>query len=236
MIKLFMFLRRAPGLTREEFWERWHGEHAPLIAEAPTVAHRVRRYVQNRAIAEAAIPQLVLSDFDGVDELSFDTLDDLNATIGEPRDRDRLAASVARLTAPEGTVALVTEESVQFDRGFGAVKLIGLSRRAARFETREDWIRYWIDVHGPLAHGVGEFTRYYGRYVHNYVLPSPLGTGGMDPEFDGIVEEWLESVDAFARCLAEPAYLEIVRPDELEFVDFGRSHMLIAEEHLIHEG
>ena len=125
---------------------------------------------------------------------------------------------------------------MQFDRGFGAVKFIGLSRRSARFATREDWIRYWIDVHGPLAHEISEFTRYYGRYVHNYVLPSDIGSGGQRPEYDGIVEEWLESVEDFARCLAEPKYLEIVRPDEIAFVDFGRSHMMVTEEHVVLAG
>ena len=117
---------------------------------------------------------------------------------------------------------------MQFDRGGGKIKFIGLSRRSAEFATREDWIRYWVDVHGPLAHGIPEFTRYYGRYVHNYVLPSDVGSRGRDPEYDGIVEEWLDSVEAFAQCLSEPKYLELVRPDELVFVDFARSHMLVT--------
>ena len=233
MIKLFVFLRRRPEPTSERFWDAWQSEHALAIGESHEFTRRVRRYVQNRAIPGATIPELALSDFDGVDELWFDTLEDLTATVEEPGTRNRLAASVAELTAPDRALALVAEESVQFDRGFGAVKFIGLSHRAAGFATREDWIRYWIDVHGPLAHGIDEFTRYYGKYVHNYVVPSEVGTGGLDPNFDGIVEEWLESVEAFTRCLGEPRYLETVRPDELRFVDFSRSHMLVTEEHVI---
>ena len=233
MVKLFVFLRRRPELTPEGFWEAWQSDHALASAESRELTRRVRRYVQNRAIPGAAIPELTLSDFDGVDELWFDTLADLTAALEEPATRERRAASAAALTAPGGAIALVAEESVQFDRGFGAVKFIGLSHRAAGFATREDWIRYWIDVHGPLAHGIEEFTRYYGRYVHNYVLPSELGAGGLEPGFDGIVEEWLESVEAFTRCLEEPKYLETVRPDEVRFVDFSRSHMLVTEEHVI---
>jgi hypothetical protein len=60
---------------------------------------------------------------------------------------------------------------VQFDRGFGDVKFIGLSKRPASM-AHDQWLRYWIEVHGPLAHGVPEFTRHYGKYVHNYVIPS----------------------------------------------------------------
>jgi hypothetical protein len=37
------------------------------------------------------------------------------------------------------------------------------------------------------------------------------------------------------RCLAEPAYLEHVRPDEVKFVDFARSHLMLAEEHVIYD-
>ena len=71
--------------------------------------------------------------------------------------------------------------------------------------------------------------------MHNYVLPSDVGSGGRAPEYDGIVEEWLDSVEAFAQCLAEPKYLELVRPDEVAFVDFARSHMLLTEELVLHE-
>jgi hypothetical protein len=72
--------------------------------------------------------------------------------------------------------------------------------------------------------------------VHNYVVPTDVASGGRHPEFDGIVEEWLESVEDFARCLAEPKYLELVRPDEIAFVDFSRSHMMVTEEHVVLAG
>ncbi len=217
MIKLFEFLRRAPGLPQDEFREAWidHGGHARRGGV---------RYVQNHAIPGAAVPHLTLSDFDCADEHWFRSV------------KEVAAGADSDLVDPAATIRLVAEESVEFDRGFGKVKFIGLSRRAARFATREDWIRYWIDVHGPLAHAIPEFTRHYGRYVHNYVLPSPIGAGGDDPDFDGIVEEWVESVDDFVACLREPKYLEIVRPDEVRFVDFARSHMMLAEEHVVQTG
>jgi hypothetical protein len=233
MLKLFAFLKRREGLTHEEFRRAWEA-YGIRAAAVPGFAATARRYVQNRAIQGARVPELTFSDYDGVGELWVDSLADLRSTLEAPGHQELLAVSDTFLD-PARTIVLVAEESVQFDRGFGAVKFIGLSRRAASFTTREDWIRYWIDVHGPLAHDIPEFTRYYGRYVHNYVLPSELGSGGDTPEYDGIVEEWLESVDSFARCLAEPRYLEIVRPDEVRFVDFARSHMLITEEHVIHD-
>jgi len=120
--------------------------------------------------------------------------DDLTAAIEAPRYRELLEASAERFVDRQSVIEVAAEESVKFDRGFGRVKFIGLSRRHPAM-SHDDWCRYWIDVHGPLAHGIPEFTRYYGRYVHNYVLPVGLGPSGQLPEHDGIVEEWLESVE-----------------------------------------
>ncbi len=231
MIKLFVFLKRAPTLSEDEFWTYWLDIHAPLVATASAFQHHARRYVVNRALPGAAIPELRLSDLDGAGELWFDDIDRLRAVVGDPAFSAPVEADVARFADPVRTIVLRCEESVQFDRGFGSVKFMGLSKRHPSMGHNE-WCRYWIDVHGPLAHGIPEFTRYYGRYVHNYVIPDdPAEADSL--EFDGIVEEWLESPDDMAQCLAEPKYLEHVRPDELAFVDFSRSHMLLVEEHVI---
>ena len=232
MFKVFAFLKRKPGLDEDEFWRHWFDVHAPLVAGAPAFRRHAQRYVVNRALPGASIPELTLSDLDGAGELWFDTLDDLIATIRDPAFHGPVEADLASFADPARTILLVCEESVQFDRGFGTVKFMGLSRRHPSF-GHDDWCRYWIDVHGPLAHGIPEFTRYYGKYVHNYVLSEdPVAADEL--EFDGIVEEWLESAKAMAQCLAEPKYLEHVRPDELRFVDFARSHMLLTEEHVIY--
>jgi hypothetical protein len=235
VIKLFTFLQRGPELAHGEFRDRW-SDFGERLLEVPELAALVRRYVQNRAIQGAAVPELTLSGFDGAGELWFDSLHDLESAVRLPAYRAAIASDEARFADPGCTIRLAAEESPQFDRGFGEVKFIGLSKRSAEFATREDWIRYWIDAHGPLAHGIPEFTRYYGKYVHNYVLPSDAGSGGLTPAFDGIVEEWLVSVEDFGHCLAEPAYLELVRPDEIKFVDFAGSHMMVTEEHVVLAG
>ena len=231
MSKLFVFAQRHAELEPQAFWAGWEAELRELAG-----ASGVRRAVINRSIPDAQVPGLAVSRFEGAIELWFEGAAALAATAGDRAWRDSLDAAIARLTAPDGAIVLAAEESVQFDRGFGTVKFIGLSRRAERFASQEEWVRYWRDVHGPLAHGLPDFTRYYGRYVHNYVLPDPLAAGEGECGFDGIVEEWLESVDAFAACLDEPAYLEHVRPDERHFVDFTRSHMLITTERVIRDG
>ena len=233
MIKLFVFVRAAPGLAPEAFWRAWGAAFADLLATGP--GRMAGRAIENRAVTEAGPPELPLSQFDGAYELWFDDLAPVEAVLADSRCRECLEKQAVGVTEPASTLILVAQEAVVFDRGFGAVKFMGLSRRAATFTTREDWVRYWVEVHGPLAHEIPEFTRYYGRYVHNYVIGCAGATDGLAPRFDGIVEECVESVDSFARCLSEPKYLEIVRPDEQRFVDFERSHMLLVREHEILE-
>jgi hypothetical protein len=228
MTKLFVFVRAAAGLERETFWRAWGAALTRVLRSGP--GQNAHRALDNRAVGEAGPTELPLSPFDGVYELWFDDVSQIEAVLSDPDCRESLDTQAAHVSEPGSTLVLVAEEAVQFDRGFGAVKFMGLSRRAATFASREEWIRYWVDVHGPLAHEIPEFTRYYGRYVHNYVLPCAGATDGLDPQFDGVVEEYVESVDAFARCLSEPKYLEIVRPDEQRFVDFARSHMLLVRE------
>ena len=192
----------------------------------------VRRYVQNHAIPDPGISGFPPANFDGVAELWFDTADDLVAALRDPSYQDSVASSVDRFADRDSTILVAAEESVQFDRGFGEVKFIGLSKRPADF-THDEWVRYWIDVHGPMAHDIPEFTQYYGRYVHNYVVSLDAEAVATTEDYDGIVEEWIRSAEDFARCLEEPRYLEIVRPDELKFVDIARSHFLLAQEQLI---
>jgi hypothetical protein len=228
MTKLFVFVRAAAGLEHETFWRAWGAAFVGLLGSGPGA--KAHRALENRAVSDAGPPGLPLSSFEGVYELWFDDVSQVEAVLSDPHCRESLDTRAAHVSDPGSTLVLVAEEAVQFDRGFGAVKFIGLSRRAATFASREDWIRYWVEIHGPLAHEIPDFTRYYGRYVHNYVLPCAGATDGLDPQFDGIVEECVDSVDSFARCLSEPKYLEIVRPDEQHFVDFARSHMLLVRE------
>jgi hypothetical protein len=231
VIKLFAFLKRRDGLTQDEFRDAWRSLHAPRVLDSAAFS-RVRRYVQNDAILEPGIEAFAVSAFDGVGELWFDSADDLAATLADPSVGAVVEPSLDRFTDRAAQILVAAEESIQFDRGFGTVKFLGLSRRPAGF-THEEWVRYWIDVHGPMAHDIPEFTRYYGRYVHNYVVSVDAAATASTEDYDGVVEEWVRSVDDFAACLKEPRYLDTVRPDEQKFVDIARSHFVLATEHVV---
>jgi hypothetical protein len=49
-------------------------------------------------------------------------------------------------------------------------------------------------------------------------------------QYDGIAEVWADSVDEVKRALAEPRYLEVIRPDEYKFLDLANCVFMVTEE------
>jgi len=74
MVKAIFTAARLPGLSLDEFFERWRTVHGPIAARAPGL----RRYVQNHVVPEAyAVSR---PTHDGFSELWFDDLEALRAT------------------------------------------------------------------------------------------------------------------------------------------------------------
>ncbi len=46
----------------------------------------------------------------------------------------------------------------------------------------------------------------------------------------GIAELWFDDVESMNAAFNEPRYLEIIRPDELKFVDLERCMSFVSEE------
>lgn len=228
--KVFSFVCRREGLSRGEFLERWRDE-ARRVADTAQFRRHVSRYVHNEPLPDAVLAGFSAAHFDGVAEAWFDDARSAETALAEPVLHSMLVGGVG-LCDPARGVVVAAEEALQFDHGWGEVKFVGLSRRGAGF-GHDEWCRYWVEVHGPLAYGVPEFARYYGKYVHNYVMPNGLGPIESGSDYDGIVEEWLRTAEDFARCQQEPQYLEIIRPDEQRFVDITRSHFLLVRERAI---
>jgi hypothetical protein len=122
------------------------------------------------------IDDFPMSSFGGVEELWFETADDLLTALRDESYERVVERGLERFADLSSRILVAAEEALQFDRGFGAVKFIGLSKRTARF-SHDGWIRYWQDAHGPLAHGIPEFTRYYGLYVQLRARP-PIPRAG----------------------------------------------------------
>lgn len=108
------------------------------------------------------------------------------------------------------------------------VKYIICTRRKSGM-SREEFSAYWRNQHGPLVRSVPEFMRHVRKYVQCHLVAAapPLGVEGA---YDGVAELWFDSPEEIARAFEEPRYLEIIRPDELKFVDISNCISFITEE------
>jgi uncharacterized protein (TIGR02118 family) len=79
MVKVIAVLNARPGITREEFLQKWNVEHPVLVRELPGI----RRYRQNPAIEHRKE-----WPFNGMAELWFDSVADVKAAYaGEEAER-----------------------------------------------------------------------------------------------------------------------------------------------------
>ncbi|MGH8012993.1 MAG: EthD domain-containing protein [Candidatus Binataceae bacterium] len=108
------------------------------------------------------------------------------------------------------------------------IKLIICATRRADI-SREEFDSYWREKHGPLVNSVAEFARHVRKYVQCHLVEgaTPFGIAG---PYDGIAELWFDSVEEAAKAFSEPKYLEIIRPDELKFIDPRKCISFVTEE------
>ena len=87
---------------------------------------------------------------------------------------------------------------------------------------RDEFRRYWRDVHGPLAARMPGLR----KYVQNHAVPdSPYG----DPPCDGIAELWFESPEAMQAGFASPEGVATTA-DIPNFLDTDRVGEMVVEE------
>lgn len=99
------------------------------------------------------------------------------------------------------------------------VKLVACLKRRPGM-SREEFQRYWKDVHGPLVRSVPEFNRYLRRYVQSHTLSDTVpGVDTSPSPFDGVAELWFDSLDDVAKAYSEPKFHEILLPDGVRFFD-----------------
>jgi len=104
--------------------------------------------------------------------------------------------------------------------------------------TREDFQRYWREVHGPLVASFQRALRI-RRYVQSHTVDDPLYDGlralrtGMEEPHDGIACLWWDTRDELAAAMQSPegqrAGAALVE-DEARFIDLARSSLWVAQE------
>ena len=110
------------------------------------------------------------------------------------------------------------------------VKLIICAKRKPAM-AHEEFDAYRRDQHGPLVRSVSRV-----HAPRQKVRPMPYSGGFSVPfgaaasTYDGVAELWFDSVEEIAKAFKERRYLEIIRPDELKFVDITNCLSLITGE------
>jgi uncharacterized protein (TIGR02118 family) len=92
--------------------------------------------------------------------------------------------------------------------------------------TRDEFVRYWADVHGPLGARIPGLR----KLVQSYALAVPGDSRPAD--FDGMAELWFDDLAAISEARRSAAWA-VATADEANFVDPSRSAYFISEERQI---
>jgi uncharacterized protein (TIGR02118 family) len=107
------------------------------------------------------------------------------------------------------------------------VKLFAVLRRRQGMST-EEFVEHWRGRHGPLIAGEPTLARHIVRY-EQHVRHRPDALSGNEG-IDGVAVQWFESIDRFVDFMSEPAYAELIAPDEQRFLDMASVEFIITEE------
>jgi uncharacterized protein (TIGR02118 family) len=252
MIRITFLLRRKPDLDREAFQRYWLHEHGPLVASHAARLNMLR-YVQVHTIDDPANEAMAKArggmepPYDGVAEVWFENRDALAAAL----ETDAGQAAGAALLEDEGRfidlpksplwlgyeypqVNPSPENLVARERST-LVKLYFPLRAPATLDPAEAQF-YWRTRHGPIirrhaqASGIRRYLQVH-RALDDELDASLRESRGTQVEpYLGHAEVWVERGAATAPERREAGRIAI--EDESNFIDFSRSAMWFAKEHV----
>jgi hypothetical protein len=230
MIKMLAFVRRVPGLSPDEFHRYWRDVHAARIANDPEARGLVKRYELNHRLAadyerERHAAEVAGPQWDGVAVQWFDSLADFQAFGAHPKRAEWHRLDHGKFRADETAMVLTHEPEVIVERPGGreraGLKLICILRRHPSFELPA-FHRHWLEHHGGLFQNVAELNEPLFAYDQNHGLDLP------GAEFDGVTEQWFESLDAWVTSLGVASHRTLVEPDVASFLDPASIQYILA--------
>ena len=107
------------------------------------------------------------------------------------------------------------------------IKSVSLLTRKAGL-SHEEFVKHWLEVHAPLAHGVPGLRRYVQSHIVGERTRTDIPT--TDVEVDGVAETWYDDLAAMERASASPE-AKVLHADGALFI--GRIKSFITEEKVI---
>jgi EthD domain len=122
IVKLVHFLRRAPGVGREQFASDWRAGYASAVTDATRDAKGlVRKYVQNPALGlegsvfdGSAYARGVFGSYGGIEELCFANRADFDAFAQDAGMRELLLECGAGIVDADGSFSMVVTDRLRF--------------------------------------------------------------------------------------------------------------------------
>lgn len=108
------------------------------------------------------------------------------------------------------------------------VKLFAFLHRRSDL-THDEFVAHWRDRHGPLIAGTPELVRHIVRY-EQHPRHQPDNALTASEGLDGVAVQWLRSLDDFFAFVSEPAYRDLVSPDEQRFLDMSKVRYVVCDE------
>lgn len=255
MVRLIYLLRRKPELSLADFQAYWRENHGPLVAKHATTLN-ILRYVQVHTIDDPMNEGLggergqMEKPYDGVAELWWTDRDALtapNATaeglsagaelledekkfIDLPNSPIWLAYDYPQVNpSPENLVALENSSVLKFYYPLRMLPDLSF----------EDAQLYWRTNHGPVIRRMAQQMGVL-RYIQVHRFEDEMGRALQDARgtqvaaYDGHAELWLDRKDMVAGA-GMPERIkanQLAYEDETKFIDFSRSAMWFAKEHV----
>jgi uncharacterized protein (TIGR02118 family) len=97
--------------------------------------------------------------------------------------------------------------------------------------THEQFMKHWVEIHGPLALRVPGLRRYVQSHIVDQRRRPDIPDIGV--AVDGIAETWYDDAEAMARAAATPE-MKALHADGALFI--GRIQSFITHEHVVVAG
>lgn len=217
-VKMFGAMNRLDRVPRQAFVDYYVNQH---VTVGGTMAG-VLRYVSGAALQDANGGEPA---FDAVSEHWWESVDAVRLAYTSE------AWEQARRDHPSvvsGRLMFLAEEHVlkEPSPGYDTVKYLGFLTRKDT-QSREEFKRYWLDKHAPLALETPELLGYKACLGTVSVNGDSILREQPDPsQFDGVVEMFFESVEAFRRSFAD-RHWDRLRTDYYSNFAMGRIQLLV---------
>jgi uncharacterized protein (TIGR02118 family) len=221
MVKWIVAIKYRADQSREACRQYWIEQHAPLALGLVGLKHYVQSH---RVLGEDDIGN---APYDGFGSLWFENEVTAKQALASAQ-MATLKADADHFADPASTKQFLAREVVLRDvpEDEDALKLVAFNFRKPGLSPRM-FQDYWENRHGPLV--LRNFVAL-RRYVQNQALPSSYESGA-EPDFDGVLEAWLASIEALRAGEGTPEN-DAVRADEINFLDPARFRFMLVRDRI----